>query len=1265
MTKQIVKFLFLFTGIMFLTFTASAGKRYWRGTGANKNWNNTANWSLTSGGTTGAAVPGSTDSVYFNSGGDSICSINANASVKMFSVDSSYHKTITQTTFTLTVGTGGMTMNGGTFSGGSAAMSTTSFSLNGTSFTSTSGSFTIGANYTYSSGSFFHNNGKVIFNGNATLTSTPDTTNFYKLQFLNATFTIHATSVFNVLNELIHTGGGQTQINGGTINVQGDITQTNNYVTGGGTGTININGTGPQFFNGQTSAHAGLGWLCNIKINKPSDTLFVKDYAVIQGNWEHVAGNVNYTRYNSTINFPAFINSIINGFKGRQTINNLLIGTYGGISNMIAVNSGDTLTIAGTYIPSGNGATGFSGVICLTGDINQAGTNNSTSATGGTGTLIINGIGTQTITGSTTLGADRLCTIKINKPSGTLILKNYVNMAGDWIYQNGTLDDTASTVVFCTSGGRTISGKPSLYNVCFYAPLACTNTIADTLKVRGTLTTEGSSVITLNTGVIETRGNVTINNTANVSTATGGTATLLFWKGGNQTINGSSTIGVGKLCNVKIDKPSGDTLILRNIVNVGGDWIYQNGSGNIKAGTSTVCFGYSTGRTISGSQTLYNVHFSAPSTCTNTISSTDTITVLGELKTSGTFPYLINSGTINAKGHITLTNIASAAGGGSGWINICGTGDQTLTGSGTAIGGCLCNTKINKNTGTLYLSSIISLHSGSVWRYVKGIVNGGTSSFYAIAGADIDCDNGSSYMKFNNFGISGGSTATLSGVLRVSGDFFIQAARTLNTNSYNVEVGGNWDVSGTFTFGTSKLTLNGSGNQYLTHPTGSTGFYDLEINKPSGKFYFQASQISVSHAMTLIKGIIVSSSSHIFSMPDNATSTAGNDSSYVSGPFKKIGNDAFTFPLGDTLLSSGAYHPLSITAPGSTTDAFTAQYYSVNQSVGSTKVDSIDLSTCEYWTIARNVGSSNIKTTLGWNTNNCHTTNAYDMVVSGWDGTNSIWKSLENTNITIAGSKGTVTAAVTPYWSGTSAVNIMIAKKKAINITELVHDPYCFPGATRGFAHIGVTYGAPPYTYAWSNSATTQDIDSLTAGTYSLTITDRYSRTFTRNYTLQNCVSWSTLPSGLSSDTTGQLHKSTGDTTWIAAQSVLIIDTIQTGRWIKFTIADTTTKFLLGFGPVAIDSVEEEANLMMFMEGSILTVIETDNDGFYSKEVIGSVAVNDELKIEMDESRGILYYKNNVLIYMGKLLSNSRMQLTANIYGSSKNIKKIRCSSNN
>ena len=54
-------------------------------------------------------------------------------------------------------------------------------------------------------------------------------------------------------------------------------------------------------------------------------------------------------------------------------------------------------------------------------------------------------------------------------------------------------------------------------------------------------------------------------------------------------------------------------------------------------------------------------------------------------------------------------------------------------------------------------------------------------------------------------------------------------------------------------------------------------------------------------------------------------------------------------------------------------------------------------------------------------------------------------------------------------------------------------------GASTGAANLTAGGGTTPYTYAWSNSAVTEDLTGLAAGTYTVTVTDANSCSTTAN----------------------------------------------------------------------------------------------------------------------------------------------------------------------
>ena len=94
------------------------------------------------------------------------------------------------------------------------------------------------------------------------------------------------------------------------------------------------------------------------------------------------------------------------------------------------------------------------------------------------------------------------------------------------------------------------------------------------------------------------------------------------------------------------------------------------------------------------------------------------------------------------------------------------------------------------------------------------------------------------------------------------------------------------------------------------------------------------------------------------------------------------------------------------------------------------------------------------------------------------------------------------TASITGVTAGTYSVTIVDANGCSSTSTGTITEPTILVGASvvdsnitcNGFADGGATAsavgGTVPYTYAWSNSATTASITGVTAGTYSVTIMD-------------------------------------------------------------------------------------------------------------------------------------------------------------------------------
>lgn len=218
--------------------------------------------------------------------------------------------------------------------------------------------------------------------------------------------------------------------------------------------------------------------------------------------------------------------------------------------------------------------------------------------------------------------------------------------------------------------------------------------------------------------------------------------------------------------------------------------------------------------------------------------------------------------------------------------------------------------------------------------------------------------------------------------------------------------------------GTGIVNFVGSNPQTISKTGGTPSpiFRRISTNKAAQQITL-ATDITVNVSAVFGTGVINTDAVNFINFADNATATGANDASYIDGPVRKTGDDPFIFPVGD----NGFYRPISISAPTTTTHAFTAQYFNQNHLLGSPAVwdpSFWTVSGCEYWTLDRNVGTSNVFVTLSWNEAACnpgYITNPATLRVTRWTGTN--WVNEGNGGTTGTPTNGTIitSAAVTSF----------------------------------------------------------------------------------------------------------------------------------------------------------------------------------------------------------------------------------------------------------
>lgn len=125
---------------------------------------------------------------------------------------------------------------------------------------------------------------------------------------------------------------------------------------------------------------------------------------------------------------------------------------------------------------------------------------------------------------------------------------------------------------------------------------------------------------------------------------------------------------------------------------------------------------------------------------------------------------------------------------------------------------------------------------------------------------------------------------------------------------------------------------------------------------------------------------------------------------------------------------------------------------------------------------------------------------------------------------------GTYTVTVTDNAGTTATSSASISQPTSLNATGSTSQNVSCNGGADGAASISGTGGTSPYTFLWSNAATTASNTGLAAGTYSVTITDANGCTAVSNSTITEPTALGVSISGVDVSTNGGTNGSAAAT---------------------------------------------------------------------------------------------------------------------------------------
>ena len=862
----------------------------WNGGGANANWSNGTNWiggiAPTNNGTAAIVLAGSTRLAPNVDTAWSIGSLTFSNNAGAFVIGGN----------TLTIGGGGITNNS---ANGQTINNAITLATNQT-WSSTSGSLTFGGNINnvtnlLTLAGSFNSFITSIISGTGGLTKLGTGTNYLSGANTYTGLTTISAGVINIQNNsaLGSPTASATVASGATLDLQGGITVTN--------ASLSLNGTGVL----------GLGALRSLTNNNEWDGPITLAAAATIGCDTNILtlglGGMVVSNYLATLLSSGNItaNGSIRGANGltKTGVGTLTLAASNSYSGPTTVSAGVLNLQNGSALGAGGGTVVSSGAaLQLQGGITVAGQNLTLSGTGITNSGALRNLsGSNAWSGAITLAA----TSTIGADAGTLnLLANITNSTVLVTFtNNGTI--LLNGVLGNGTGGLTKTGSGLLQLNGANTYTGATTVSAGTLQFGTTGSLSGATPVTVNAG-----GAFDLNgyNESILSLAGTGNVTL---GGGTLTVNNTTaTTFSGVISGAGNLVAAGPATFSLNSTNTyaGGTTI---NSGSISI-TNAAALGNPTNLlTLNGgtlAMSLFNLTLPCPVT----------------LGTSG--------GTFNF-GFTTLTLSGSI--GGSGGLNLVGSGILALTGSNSYLGGTTfgagtitvnSDSALGVSGGAVTLTNSATLTTAGSFASVRPFnLNSGTATFNAgtgftnafsgvISGAGALTKTGAGTLVLSGTNTYTGPTAVSSGALNLQNG----SALGGGSGGTTVASGAQVQLQGGITLSGKNLTVSGTGlanNGALRNISGSNAW--------NGTITLAAASTIDADAGTLNLAANITNSTFLTTFTNNGTILLNGSLGGGSGGLAKTGTGLLSLGgantyTGPTTVSGGT---MQFGAPGSLSGA--------------------------------------------------------------------------------------------------------------------------------------------------------------------------------------------------------------------------------------------------------------------------------------------------------------------------------------------------------